>query len=115
MEYLPEINDGLWIILFIIAGILGYRVLLQRLTAKKIAPTYIHVYSVEKIEDQKAKLTYEVGASSLIKIEAIIDSGVAKTIFEQEQKPGNYFLDFDANEVTKIKLVSDHQVIERAL
>lgn len=115
MEYLPEINDGLWIILFIIAGVLGYRVLLQRLTAKKVVPTYLHVYGIEKLNEQQAKLTYEVGASSLIKVEAILNSGVSTSILEQEQKPGNYFLDFDRNNVVKVKIASKHQTIERVL
>lgn len=115
MEFLPKINDGLWIILFIIAGVLGYRVLLQRLTSKKVSPSFIFVYGIEKLTDNKAKLTYEVGVSGLIKVETILSSGVSNAIFEQEQKPGNYYLDFDSSEVVKIKLMSPHQIIERVL
>jgi hypothetical protein len=115
MDGLPEINDALWITLFIIAGVLGYKALIVRMGDKKVVPTFLFVFDIESISETQAKINYEIGQASRVVITTNDIEKTSHTVFDKEQEVGSYFLIFDKQNVSSILVTTEHQSIERYL
>lgn len=113
---LPAINDALWITLFIIAGVLGYKALLVRLTRKKVQPDFLFLFDVEKIHATTYKLTYETRLKGEVEIIGYNDDDdLSESLLKKEQDAGSYYFKFNPTPFSHIKIVTPYQQIERKL
>lgn len=115
MNALPEINNGLWITLFIVAAFLGYRALIVRMSEKKVSPSYLFVHNIEKVNDTLSKVKYELNKDTSITIVGKLKTGEERVFLESNQAIGNYFLDFDPTGLSSLLIKTERQTVERFL